>query len=63
MDYGVPAEMPSKRGLVGVHGVNIASTECELCKYTESPSFNGGMFICEVLIINHGLFTVSFCLS
>lgn len=42
MDYGIPAEMPLKRGLVDAHGVNIASTECELCKYTESPSFNGG---------------------
>lgn len=63
MDYGIPAEVPIRRGLVDAHSVNIASTECDLCKHTESPRSNGGMYICEALIINHGLFTVSFCLS
>lgn len=63
MDYGIPAEVPLRRGLVDAHCVNIASTECNLCKYTESPRFSRGMHICEALIINHGLFTAPFCLT
>lgn len=40
--YEIPAKGPKRRGLVDAHGVNIASTERDFCKYTESPRFNRG---------------------
>lgn len=63
MDCRIPAEVILQRGLGVTCCVNVAMTEHIVCKYAESPRFNGRLYICETLIINHSLFTVSFCLS